>query len=128
VSHAFATAHAVAVAQLDDMTVALPDRSTNVALDEALDATFRQATLATPPGQTIVPIVFAPLAPSMSLTRTIAPSGAKRRAVTRPMPDPAPVTIATMPNESARQSQRRSYVTPAVSESHTPGMAPSERS
>jgi DNA-binding transcriptional LysR family regulator len=42
-SHPFATARAVAVAQLDDMTVALPDQTANVGLHDALAATFSQA-------------------------------------------------------------------------------------
>src|SRR6266704_2562558 len=40
----------------------------------------------------------APLRTPMSLTTTRAPCAASRRACSRPMPPPAPVTIATLPS------------------------------
>src|SRR6266700_4186449 len=40
---------------------------------------------------------FAPASSSMSAQTTFAPSSAKRRAVARPIPLPAPVTTATLP-------------------------------
>src|SRR5436190_8696871 len=49
--------------------------------------------------------VLCAASPFTSLTTTRAPSAAKRRAVARPMPDPAPVITATLPS-SARSPIR----------------------
>ena len=50
----------------------------------------------------------------MSAATTDAPSAAKRRALARPMPDPAPVTMATFPDSSIRASSRTAGPTSSV--------------
>ena len=51
----------------------------------------------------------------MSATTTAAPSSAKRSALARPIPDPAPVTIATFPSSSIARMLARGRPLWAVS-------------
>ncbi len=54
-----------------------------------------EATLIATSGPPISAATFAAASPSRSATTTHAPSAARRRAIARPMPEPAPVTRAT---------------------------------
>src|SRR6187455_529232 len=55
---------------------------------------------AVPPRSAISSTVWLPVASSTSFTTTAAPSRARRRAITWPIPEPAPVTIAVLPATS----------------------------
>src|SRR5664280_2471695 len=54
--------------------------------------------VAAPPAATISVVTDSASAATTSATTTLAPSAAKRIAVTRPMPLPAPVITATLPS------------------------------
>src|SRR5438876_11713913 len=53
---------------------------------------------ALPPPPLIAFMIFSARVPLRSATTTDAPSSAKRRADAAPMPEPPPVTIATLPS------------------------------
>ena len=59
-------------------------------------ATSAVTASACPRALRMVSAVFPAEIPSMSATTTAAPSLANRRAISRPMPDPAPVMSATL--------------------------------
>src|SRR5215469_14675698 len=60
--------------------------------------TSRRMNSAVPLARVISAATWRPSSSSMSATTTFAPSLAKRRAVAAPMPEAAPVTIATFPS------------------------------
>src|SRR6478735_2087836 len=65
----------------------------------------------------------APVRQPMSLTTTLAPSAANRRACSRPIPPPAPVTMATLPSSLPMVPPRSGP--PRTGDQHTTtGLAP----
>ena len=67
---------------------------------EAGSRTSAVCTVAWPPAAWISPATPVALASSTSTTCTLAPRRASSSAVERPMPEPAPVTTATLPAKS----------------------------
>ena len=68
-----------------------------IAITEASSATSATWPTARPPAASISFATASAPAPFTSATTTAAPSRASSSAVARPMPDAAPVTIATLP-------------------------------
>jgi hypothetical protein len=90
-----------AVALLITMSI-LPNTSTAVAMIPAAPSHVAEPVFATavPPSDSISATTLAASAPARvprSLTTTLAPWAASSRAWARPMPPPAPVTMATLP-------------------------------
>src|SRR6185295_16204371 len=78
----------------------------------ALRPTSATTAVAAPPAVRISSAVRSPRCAFSSATQTLAPSRAKRSAMPRPMPWPAPVTSATLP--ASRPSECSWLVEPAV--------------
>ena len=82
-----------------------PGRATNVADEPVVRAPIPAPTTPTTAlaadGSRPLPSVAVP----MSLTTTCAPSAASNRACDRPMPRPAPVTIATLPSSRPMRAE-----------------------
>ena len=84
-----------------------PKASTAVAIIRsvsAASATSAAHGTATAPCDSIIATVSSTLGPRTSAATTCAPSAAKRSALARPMPDPAPVTMAILPSSNIRAS------------------------
>src|SRR4051794_9113511 len=71
-----------------------------IALTELSSDTSQVMAMAWPPPASISRPVSSADEPLTSTTTTSAPSDDRRRAVVRPIPEPAPVTIATLPSSS----------------------------
>ena len=77
-----------------------PKRSTVSATAASLSSlevasSFR--AMASPPASSISLATFVAASRSMSVTTTVEPSAASRRAIAAPIPEPAPVTSETSP-------------------------------
>ena len=75
--------------------------------------TSRRMNSAVPLARVMSAAIFLPSSSSMSAITTVAPSLAKRRAVAAPMPEAAPLTIATLPS-------RRMFVPPGFPDAYRP--------
>ena len=64
-------------------------------ISDSIDTSVRTKR-ARPPASVINETVLRPPSELMSATTTFAPSSAKSRQVARPMPEPPPVTMATL--------------------------------
>src|SRR3954454_10724148 len=87
----------------------VPKASTAVATMRATSGLLATSTwhaTAWPPASSICSTVSLALFRRMSAATTAAPSAAKRSALARPMPEPAPVTITTLSCSSIRASSR----------------------
>ena len=81
-------------------------------LDRGRIGNVDHCTRAVPPTAAIAATTACAGSAAMSATVTAAPSDASRSAVARPIPEPPPVTIATLPVNLATRPPARQLLVP----------------